>query len=414
MVRLLVLILALVFAVPATAQPQSVGRDADGYIRIESTPRLSVYRSKHYRIFTTLSRAQTQPYGRHMDALHEQYLKRFRGLNDKQFEPMPLYLFKTEAQYKRFLAEHEIDGTHSGGMFFVTHQLEGLATWVHRDNRRKTYEVLQHEGFHQFAWHAFGPRLPVWLNEGLAQYFEDAVLIDGRMSLGLADSAKIGAIRSALKERRLQPMTTLLDLTNERWAKQLQHDPSHSSLGYAQAWSLTYFLVHAQNGAHKAKLLDYLKRLSDGASPQTAERGAFGQSGFAGLIASWKRFAATQQADEVTLATDRLAFLGTGLRVLTERDQPTPSDLDELRQSLTKLGFKMRTREMGVTRELSAESKELYHYTRSDRDERAFVLLEPDRKGPPPRITAPGLNPQPTLIWYRDAKGGLVQEIVYR
>lgn len=404
----LLLSLTLLFSAPGVlAQSEDV-------IRFEPTPELSVYRSKHYRIHTALSRTETQPYGRHMDALHDQYLKRFRGLGEQQIEPMPLYLFSTEQQYNRFLQEHDIDASHSGGMFFITHKIEGLATWVQRDSRRKTFEVLQHEGFHQFAWHVFGPRLPVWLNEGLAQYFEDALLIDGQMTLGLARSAKIMKVQNELKSGRPWSAKRMLAITTEQWAETLRRDPSHASLIYAQAWSLTYFLIHGDNGVHKSKLLDYLERISDGDRPQDAEFMAFGQGGIASLNRAWRKFALNQQPDALSRASERLSFLGTGLRVLAEQGESVPSDLNALREMLQERGFRLRQSEMGVTQDFSADHADLYRYTRDAYGQRDFVMLRPDRAGLLPRITAPGLKPEPTLIWYRDAKGKLVQEIEYR
>lgn len=408
----LLLILLMLVPVPGAAA-QGAG---EGAIVFEPTPRLSIFRSKHYRIYTTLSRTETQPYGRHMDALHEQYVRRFRGLGERQIEPMALYLFESERQYRRFLAEHDIDGAHSGGMFFVTHRVEGLATWVSGRSRQKTYEVLQHEGFHQFAWHAFGPRLPVWLNEGLAQYFEDAVLAQGRMSLGMANAARIRKVQAALKTGHAQSINELLSVSNRRWSGTLRRDPNHASLMYAQAWSLAYFLIHADEGAYRPALLDYLERLGRGDRPRDAELMAFGQNGFAQFDRDWKRFARQQQPDQLTEAAERLRFLGTGLRILAEQGQAMPEDLPALRSMLRDRGFRLRHTEMGLTRDLSADHDELYRYTRGDRadnSERDFVLLRPDRSGLPPRITAPGLRPEPTLVWYRDGDGGLVQEIVY-
>ena len=34
------------------------------------------------------------------------------------------------------------------------------------------WQVLAHEGFHQFLGYELGREIPVWLNEGMAQYFE--------------------------------------------------------------------------------------------------------------------------------------------------------------------------------------------------------------------------------------------------
>lgn len=406
LIAILILLFSLLTAGHAVAQ-------TDDLIRFEPTPELTVYRSAHYRIFTNLSQRETVPYGRHMDALFEQYDKRFRGLGDKPIERMPLYLFETEQQYDRFLQEHDIDATHSGGMFFVTHKVQGLATWTDSRSRRKTFEVLQHEGFHQFAWHAIGPSLPVWLNEGLAQYFEHAVIDeDGRMSLGLTSRPRIDRVKAAIKANDILPIATLTRVKTKQWAEVLRRSPDRANLLYAQSWSLAYFLIHSNDGEHQPKLIDYLKRLSSGERSSDALLMSFGKDGLQPLSEDWRRFALNQQTDDIAEASERLAFLGTGLRLLAEQGEAMPDDLDTLRDTLQRYGFKLRRSEMGVTRDLSAKHEELYHYNRGN-GERAFVLLGPDQSDLPPRITAPGLDPEPTLIWYRDSDGKLVQDIVY-
>lgn len=413
MPRLFTLLLAFVLITPLHAPAQTSG--GSDVIRFEPTPKLTVFRSKHYRIFTNLSQRETVPYGRHMDALFEQYEKRFRSLGDQSIERMPLYLFRTEQQYDRFLQEHDINGAHSGGMFFVMHKLQGLATWHESRSRRKTIEVLQHEGFHQFAWHAIGPSLPVWLNEGLAQYFEQAVIDeDGRMSLGLTSRPRIERVKAAIRQGEVLPVLALMRISSEQWSSVLRHSPDKAQLLYAQSWSLAYFLIHGDDGAHQPKLIEYLKRLGKGERSDDALLMAFGKDGLKPLADDWRRFAQKQNPDDVTEASERLDFLGTGLRLLAEQGETMPEDLEQLRDALQQYGFRLRRSEMGVTRDLSAKRDELYRYTRESGGERDFVLLKPDRAGLPPRITAPGLNPEPTLIWYRDHDGKLVQDIAYR
>lgn len=410
MSRVLLLLLVLLLSLPGRVAAQPHAQDV---IRIEPTPELTVYRSRHYRIHTTLSREQVLPYSRHMDALFEQYDARFGTLVPAPVERMSLYLFENEQQYDRFLAEHDIDASHSGGMFFVTHQVKGLATWAEPGNRRRTFEVLQHEGFHQFAWHTFGPELPVWLNEGLAQYFESAVLRDGNLSLGMIRRPRIEKVRQAINTQSALPLDKLMAITGEQWSGNLREDPDHAALCYAQSWSLVFYLIHGDNGRHKPQLTDYLKRLSKGDSHADAQFMAFGQGGMLELTHDWQRFALSQQPNDVAEAIERLEFLGTGLRLLAEQGESMPADLDTLKQTLQRNGLKVRRSEMGVTRHLSADHDELYRFTREGDEAREFVLLKPEKAGLPPRITAPGLEPEPTLIWYRDADGKLIQDIAY-
>ena len=58
---------------------------------------------------------------------------------------------------------------------------------------------LQHEGFHQFARIVLRVQLPPWVNEGLAEYFERAIIVRGRVKLGIADQWSITRVRQAVR-----------------------------------------------------------------------------------------------------------------------------------------------------------------------------------------------------------------------
>src|SRR2546426_8860983 len=47
------------------------------------------------------------------------------------------------------------------------------------------WRTLAHEGFHQFLGYELGLQVPVWLNEGMAQYFETSDVVKGRLRTGL-------------------------------------------------------------------------------------------------------------------------------------------------------------------------------------------------------------------------------------
>lgn len=407
---------ALLLPVPVSAEPAPVV-ESDTQTA-DTAPPLSAFRSRHYVIYTNLTRTETQPLGRHMDQVFDQYQRRFRSFLPGNPDPMPLYLLRTREDYVRFMATHNIDASNSGGMFFVTHSAQGLATWAESGSRQKTYKVLQHEGFHQFAWNYLGPSVPVWVNEGLAQYFEDAVIVNGRMTIGLVGHSRVERVRQAIDNRDLLALPTLMQVGTRQWSATLQHDPDRSALLYAQSWSVVYYLIHGDGGRHQGAFLDYLKLLNRGNRTDQAELLSFGTAGLAGVERDWLRHAADQRPNDVTTATDRLEFLGTGLRLLDEQGRPMPESIDQLREELQRFGFSLRRRELGVTQNQSAADTGLFRFTRGGEEgagfEADFVLLAPSRSDLPPRIVAPGLSPEPTLIWHRDADGKLVQDIEYR
>lgn len=384
----------------------------------QSAFQLTAYRSNHYLIHTNLTRAETVPFGRHMDAVFEQYQRRFAGFLQRDLEAMPLYLLRTREDYIRFMAEHDIDATHSGGLYFVTHGLRGLATWAESDNRAQTFRVLQHEGFHQFAWQFIGPNLPVWLNEGLAQYFEDAVMVDGRMSTGFASRGRISRMRDAIRAGEARQLRSLQAMPGNTWNRTLRERPEEAALLYAQSWSVVYYLIHGEDGAHQPQLVEYLKLLSQGNGSDEAMLLAFGQHGVGALQDGWLSYALDQQPDDLTAATERLEFLGTGMRLLDEHGDAIPDSIDQLRDRLQAYSFRMRRHDHGVAHDLDARDDHLFVFVRNSAAgrpyEAEFRMLSATRSDLPPRIVAPGLSPEPTLIWHRDEDGNLIQDIEYR
>ncbi|MEM6749546.1 MAG: DUF1570 domain-containing protein [Planctomycetota bacterium] len=405
---------ALLHGTPAPADAlQSAVRaataDASG-----PAPTLRSYRSEHYTFHTNLGRQETVPYGRHMDAVYHAYARRFAQFGIQAPQPLPLYLLRTHEDYLAFMASHGIDARNSGGMFFVTHTLHGLATWTQGPSRDRTFRVLQHEGFHQFAFVALGPRLPVWANEGVAQYFEDAVVIDGRMRTGQGSPERLRRAQGAIRDGKTLPLTELLALSPEQWTRTLRRDRAESGVLYAQAWSFAWFLIHGDQGAHTDKFLQYLARVAEGQEPALAMHNAFGRDGLTDLEPAWKRWVLDHPPNPLHHAAERMDFVAAALRYLSDNGQPAPDDIDELRQRLTAMGFILTRDTHGVPTAYYAHDPNLYRYRRADGHEADLILLAPSGRNLPPRVYAPGLDPEPTLDWERVDGQGLVTVTRYR
>ncbi len=385
---------------------------------VQADPGLSVFASAHYHIHTDLSRRQTVPYGRHMDLLFDQYERRFRRLRAQNTAEKgsgnPLYLLSTEQRYHHFLHELGIAAQNSGGMFFVTRKHHGVATWADGRSRATTRRTLQHEGFHQFAFEHFGRRLPAWMNEGLAQYFEDAVLLERGFELGLADPDRITLIRTALNDGTALPLASLFQLQGSDWHQTLTTDQGRAGLLYAQAWSLVYYLIHGEHGAYQPAFEAYLGLLGEGMEHDSAFNRAFGSNAKQKIEAGWKRFASKQLPDAVTVAAGRLAFLAEALAYKASRRETMPRALDQLQVDLRTRGFAITRTVQQIELSYNADQPELYTYTRPGGQVSRFELLEPSGYGLPPRIAAPGLTPEPNITWQRDGSGELMYDIVYR
>ena len=156
-------------------------------------------------------------------------------------EPVHLYLFDDHARYDAFASRH-FPGFPVRRAFFIETdtRLAVFAPWQDR-----IAEDLRHETTHGYV-HAVVPSVPLWLDEGIAEYFEVPRSEQGRHTDHIAHLAG-----------RLLEGTWRIDL--ER-LESLQSAGELSKDHYAEAWCWVHWMLHS-TPERKRILQDYLTDL---------------------------------------------------------------------------------------------------------------------------------------------------------
>lgn len=375
---------------------------------------LATFTSKHYTIHTNLSRQEAEAFGRHMDLIFVEYSRRFGSFRKRSRQPMPLYLLRTRQQYIRLLDGFGFNASASGGMFFVSKGVSGLATWIEGPPRSLTFETLQHEGFHQFAYAYIGRGLPVWVNEGLAEYFGDGLVVRTQMKVGLAAERRVRAVQQAIRQNTVIEFDSLLAMTGQQWHQNMLGGSSSGRLQYDQSWSVVYFLIHGGGGKYRRAFERYLTLVNTGRLSDTAFKQAFGTEDTRAFGRQWQRYMLALEPDELTTAVANMQFMGRGLQYLREHNKPIPATTESLRQSLVAVKFRLVWLSRGAQQTIRAEDDSVYHFRRRNGSQGMFELLEPEGVNLLPRIFAPGLRPEPTLVWASNGSGQLESQINYK
>lgn len=409
-------LIALALLAPSTLAGGggSYVRAGDGVETPEATQLdLAVYESEHYDIHTNLRREEARPFARHMDRVFEEYVRRLERFRSADEQRMPLYLFDSKQSYLTYLSSHDIDASNTGGVFFVQRTGQGLATWVRGRPKSEVYSVLQHEGFHQFAFTHMGPRLPIWVNEGLAKYFEDGIFTRGTMRLGLANGERIAALKQAIDRGTLVDFDELLSMTEAQWRDHVVSGSAKAGMLYHQSWSMVHFLIHGRDGKYRRPFESYLEAVAQGDDSADAFAAVFGHNATREFETAWRRYVEQLEPDDLSTTLTRMMFLAQGLKYLHEHDRDMPDNLDDLRSTLQRMRFRSIRMEGELKLEWHAQDDALFAFPLNGDDE-PFRLLSSQGGGLPPRLTAPGFRPQPTLFWQHDAEGTLLPTIDFR
>jgi TPR repeat protein len=131
------------------------------------------------------------------------------------------------------------------------------------------YHVLYHEYAHVLLDVNF-QRLPLWLSEGLAEFYGATIVRDDAILQGKAIRMHV----MLLREERHLPIETLFRVGH---TSPEYNEETRATIFYAQSWALVhYLLLGSRDGAQARKLVAFLDHLSEGMEESAAAERAFG------------------------------------------------------------------------------------------------------------------------------------------
>ncbi|HEY5381541.1 MAG TPA: tetratricopeptide repeat protein [Acidobacteriaceae bacterium] len=129
------------------------------------------------------------------------------------------------------------------------------------------FSTIYHEYTHYITRHA--TFIPLWLNEGLAEFYQNTDIYDKEVLVGEPSPDDI----LYLRQQQLLPLTTLLTIDHN---SPYYHEEQKGSIFYSESWALTHYLEITDFNAKRDRLHDYLVNLANHQDSLTAAQNAFG------------------------------------------------------------------------------------------------------------------------------------------
>ena len=215
---------------------------------------LKEYQTRYYVITTDHDTETVREAAARLTAMAEEYHRRTKDFSGKIRTRLPFYLFSTMTGFRE-----------TGGRGAGLYTGKALLAHLPKGGRQDVWHVVQHEGFHQFVDKVIRGHIPIWVNEGLAEYFGDGFVT------GVIPRARLRRIRSAIRNDRFKPVLDFLLLGNNEWRAELD------MRNYDQAWSMVHFLVHAEDGRYRDVFSAFIRDISGGRVTSQAFRDRFGR-----------------------------------------------------------------------------------------------------------------------------------------
>ncbi len=259
-------------------------------------------RSQHFTVVTNANEKAGRRIADQFERMRSVFHVAFPHLSIESGSPIIVLAIKDEKGFRTlepqvYLAKGQLK---LGGLFLRAPDKNYVLMRVDAEGEHP-YAVVYHEYTH-FLLGKSAEWLPLWLNEGLAEFYENTDIHEKDVALGQPSQENI----LWLRENRLLPLATLFTVDT---SSPYYHEENKGSIFYAESWALTHYLYVKDHQEKTQRLTDYAGLLAQKVDPMTAATRAFGdlkqlQSNLEGYIRQWSfnyfKLATSTDVDDTT------------------------------------------------------------------------------------------------------------------
>lgn len=224
--------------------------------------------SPHFTVYTDGSAGDGRDVAKHFELIREVFLKMSPSLHVDPAEPVVILAVRNGKDLEALLPAYWTKGHMHPAGFFVSALYRNFIALRMDVSSYDGYHVVYHEYVHLLERLNFS-KLPVWLSEGLAEFYAAAVIQGSDVELGRPMAEHI----ELLRKNEWLPLEELLTATQ---SSPLYNENNLTSIFYAESWELTHYLMTAEKGTLQQGLVRYENLYGQGVPSLDAARQAFG------------------------------------------------------------------------------------------------------------------------------------------
>lgn len=239
--------------------------------------------SPHFTVTSNAGEKEARKVADQFEQIRQMFHTAFATLRVDPAQPIIIIAARNENTLKLYLPEEwEVKGhVHPAGMYQAGQEKDYVILRLDTEGTNP-FHTLYHEYTHALLRLNFD-RLPVWLNEGLAEFFGNSTLGDKEVRTGSIDPSHL----YILGEHKLIPIQTLLEVDHN---SPYYNESDRASVFYAESWAVVHYLMMDPEARQKQLLKNFLAAFNKSGDQVAAATEAFGDlKKFSGKIESYAR-----------------------------------------------------------------------------------------------------------------------------
>jgi tetratricopeptide (TPR) repeat protein len=226
-------------------------------------------RSPHFSVVTDGNEKQARHVADQFERMRSVFHVQFPKLQIDPPAPIIVLAVKDEKDFRALEPE----------AYLAKGQLKLAGLFLPAPDKNYILMRLEAEGVHPYAtvYHEYthlllakaAEWLPLWLNEGLAEFYQNTDIREKESMLGEPSAENL----QVLRQNRLLPLPTLFAVDQK---SPYYHEENKGSIFYAESWALTHYIQITDSQNKTLRLTEYVTLLAQRVDPVEAATRTFG------------------------------------------------------------------------------------------------------------------------------------------
>ena len=208
-------------------------------------------RSPNFTVVSNAGDREARRIAAQFEEIREVFHAAFPTLRTDLGKPVLIFALKNEDSIKSLLPAYwETKGHSHPAGFYVTREERDFVLVRTDLEGENPYEIAYHEYTHALVRLNFRD-IPVWMNEGLAEYLGNTVIGDKEVQIGKIAPGHLEILRT----NKLIPIDTLFQVDEN---SPYYNEQNRTSVFYAESWALVHYLMLDPDARKRQLLLNFL------------------------------------------------------------------------------------------------------------------------------------------------------------
>jgi tetratricopeptide (TPR) repeat protein len=224
--------------------------------------------SPHFTVISNSNEKQARRIAGQFERMRSMFHAAFPQLQVDPAHPIVVLAVRDKDQFRMLEPQAYLanESLHLNGLFLRASDQNYVLIRIEPEGQHP-YAIVYHEYTHWLLSRA--PNLPLWFDEGMAEFYDTAQIFERDSSIGAANERDL----MLLRQTPLLPFETLFTIDE---TSPYYREKKKGSIFYAESWALTHYLYFHDFDYKTSRVNDYMDLLSQNVDPVVAATRAFG------------------------------------------------------------------------------------------------------------------------------------------